>query len=164
MRRAAALLALGLLVGCGYRWGPPAGPVELRIAPVDDRGAEPLFGARLARALAEEATAWGGLRLAGEDAALVLRTRVDEVTESGSAYAAGGLVEYRVAARVTATVARPSGEVLWRGALKEDREFAAGADVGSTERAKEEALGLLAADLARDLLRRVSFVAAEAGP
>ncbi|WP_025322786.1 LPS assembly lipoprotein LptE [Deferrisoma camini] len=163
MRRWAGLVALVVLAaGCGYRLaGRPGDAVAtVRIEPVDDRAAEPLFGPLLARAMAREVVDRGDLRLGrGPAADLVVRVRVDEVTESGAAYGAGGLVEYRVRARVTATVADRAGRVQWRGTLEEDREFPAGADVNATERAKDQALEALASDLARAVLRRASIAA-----
>ncbi len=167
MRGPAAAALLLLVMGCGYRVAGPApgnaSPRLLWIAPMDDRGGEPLFGATLARALARGAVDRADLRLAPrDDAALRLSVRTDRVTESAAAFSAAGLQEYRIAAEVTATLSRVDGTVLWRGTVRADREFAAGSTVEATEQAKAAALELLARDLAGEILRRIPLAAREA--
>ena len=166
MRRLAPVALLLLVLGCGYRvaglGAAPGAARPLWIAPVDDRGGEPLFGAILARALAREAVDRGDLRLTtGNEAVLRLSVRADRVTESAAAFSAAGLQEYRVAAEATATLSRVDGTVLWRGTVGAHREFAAGSTVEATEQAKAAALELLARDLAREILRRLPLALGE---
>ncbi len=170
MARALLLVALAAALagaGCGYRVLGAGDRGSLWIAPVVDGGGEPLFGATLARALAREAVGRADASLASrESAAVHLAVRVDGVSEAGVAYGVGDVVrEYRVTAAVTATATRPGGEVLWRGAgLRADRAYGAvPADASATEAAKGRALEVLAADLAREVLRRLALVRAGEG-
>lgn len=155
-----------VLAGCGYRVLGAGERGSLWIAPVEDEGAEPLFGATLARALAREAVGRADAALTPRGSAEVqLVVRVDSVSEEGMAYGVGDVVrEYRVTAVATATATRPGGEVLWRGAgVRADRAFLASADATATEVAKARALGLVAEDLAREVLRRLALVRAGEG-
>ena len=69
--------------------------------------------------------------------------------------------EYVLTGEVAATLASAEGVVLWRGSgIRANRAFAAGASVDETEQNKDRALELLARDLAREVLRRVSLVGA----
>jgi outer membrane lipopolysaccharide assembly protein LptE/RlpB len=166
-RFAGCLLPLVLgAVGCGYQVlgsqgvGTTSG-LELWLGPIEDEGAEPLFGARLAQALAREAVDRADTALVGRERARSLLTvRVDSVVESGTAYTEGDIVqEYVLVAEVTATLAQPGGAVLWRGrAIRADRDFPAGATVNETEVNKDRAIALLTRDLSREILRRVSLV------
>jgi outer membrane lipopolysaccharide assembly protein LptE/RlpB len=169
MKRAAyvplTLAALALLSGgCGYRLvGHGAAARSLWIAPVEDDGDQPLFGATLATDLHRQAVDLGALevgRQAGADARLTVR--VDKVAEVGAAFVKGDLVrEYVLRGVVTATLANASGKVLWRGGgIRADRPFAAGQSVNETEANKQRALALLSGDLAREVLRRVSLILA----
>jgi len=158
-----ALAALALLVGaCGYRLvgrGAPARTVW--IAPVEDDGDQPLFGAALAADLHRQAVDRGDLRVGREGGADArLSVRVDKVEEVGAAYVQGDLVrEYVLRGEVTATLADPSGRVLWRGGgIRADRSFPAGRTVNESEDNKQRALALLAGDLAREVARRASLI------
>ena len=160
-----ALLATLLCLGCGYRvLGHGAtGARPLWIAPVEDDAAEPLFGVHLGQHLAREAVDRADFTLAGEERAdLVLRVRVEQVSESGAAFVVGDLTrEYLLVGVVSAYLTRPDGEILWKGtSIRADREFPAGTDVNQTERNKDAARELLARDLGREVLRRAAVVAA----
>jgi len=167
------LLAAALVLpGCGYRMvGAPGvgktGASQLWIGPVDDEGSEPLFGAKLARGLNREAVDRAGFSLAGRGAASrFLTVRVDAVTERGAAYSAPDVIrEYVVTAEVTATLAGAEGKPIWTGkAIRLDREYLAGSTVQEMENNKDEALQLLAGDLSREILRRVSLVLEDSRP
>lgn len=164
------LIIAGLGFGCGYQLAGRAsgGPHQaLWIAPVDDEGDEPLFGAKLARELARETVDRGDLALtdsARADASLSVR--VDSVSEKAVAFVAGDIIkEYVVRAETTATVRRNGDEVIWRGkGIWADREYPAGTTVNETENNKDVALNLLASDLAREILQRTSLVLAGVAP
>jgi len=159
-------------LGCGYQVlgrDTAAAPAAsaLWLAPVEDNAAEPLFGALVGQQLAREAVTRADFSLVREaEAERVLRVQVDRVGESGAAFVVGDITrEYLLTGIVSATLARPDGEVLWRGAnLRAERGFAAGADVNQTEQNKTGARELLARDLAREVLRRAALVAAGVAP
>jgi len=161
------LAALALLTGgCGYRLvghGAPARTVW--IAPVEDDGDQPLFGANLAAALHRQAVDRGDLRVSGQGGADArLLVRVDQVEEVGAAYVKGDIVrEYVLRGEVTATLEDAAGKVLWRGGgIRADRSFPAGQTVNETEDNKQRALAVLAGDLAREVMRRASLILAGA--
>jgi len=160
---AAVLLTL-VAGGCGYRLvGRGASAHAVWIAPVEDDGDEPLFGATLAADLHRQAVDRGDLRVARDEGADVrLVVRVERVGEAGAAYVQGDLVrEYLLRGEVTATLAVASGAVLWRGTnIRADRPFAAGLTVNETEANKRRALQLLSGDLAREVVRRASLILA----
>jgi outer membrane lipopolysaccharide assembly protein LptE/RlpB len=167
------LLAAALLLsGCGYRLvgaqgAGKAGATALWIGPVVDEGAEPLFGATLARSLNREAVNRAGFSLAGRGAASrFLAVRVDSVTERGASYSAPAVIrEYVLTADVTVTLTGPEDKPIWKGkGIRADREFLSGASVRETENNKQVALDLLAGDLSREILRRVSLVLEDSRP
>jgi len=156
------VILLLLCSGCGYR--PVGGGGEpsprLWLEPVDDRGDQPLFGALLARELTRETADRAGVRDAGpERSEYGVSVRLDSVRETAVAYSKGDITrEYLVVAEATATLSSAGGEVLWRGTgIRAERSFPAGQSVNDTETNKDRALGLLAGDLAREILRRVSL-------
>jgi len=104
----------------------------LWLEPVEDRGDQPLFGALLTRELTRE---------------------------TAVAYSTGDITrEYLVVAEAAATLASAGGGVLWRGTgIRAERSFPAGQSVNETESNKDRALALLAGDLAREILSRVSL-------
>jgi len=156
------VLLLLLCSGCGYR--PVGGGGEpsprLWVGPVDDRGDQPLFGALLARELTRETADRAGVRDAGADRSEYgVSVRLDSVRETAVAYSTGDITrDYLVVAEATATLSSTGGEVLWRGTgIRAERSFPAGQSVNDTQTNKDRALGLLAGDLAREILRRVSL-------
>lgn len=162
--RTVLLGALGasLALGCGYRLvGHGVGGARtLWIAPVPDESDEPLFGPALAAELSRQAVDRGDVALARRGAADAhLSVELERIAEAGAAYVAGDLVrEYVLTGEVTATLASADGVVLWRGSgIRADREFPAGRSINETEANKDRALELLARDLAREVLRRVSL-------
>jgi outer membrane lipopolysaccharide assembly protein LptE/RlpB len=171
------VLALALLLsiftaGCGYRvvgWegGSTGNRAALWIAPVDDEGTEPLFGALLARYLSREAVDRYDMALAAREASDVsLAVKVESVLQEGVAYVAGDQVrEYALTGDVSATFTKSSGQVLWRGLhIRAQRQFAAGTDVNETEANKDRTLVLLARDLSREVLSRVALARQGAPP
>lgn len=157
------------VVGCGYRLAGSERGLAARslwIAPVDDESEEILFGATLAKAVARETVNRADTVLVARSAAqMLLSIRVDSVTATGVAFTAGDRVrEYTVVGKVTATLESQEGEILWRGVgVWADRSYPAGDTVNETEANKDEALVLLAMDLAREVLRRASLKLAGAG-
>jgi len=132
----------------------------LWLEPVEDRGDQPLFGALLTRELTRETADRAGVRDAGaERSGYGVSVRLDAVRETAVAYSTGDITrEYLVVAEAAATLASAGGGVLWRGTgIRAERSFPAGQSVNETESNKDRALALLAGDLAREILSRVSL-------
>lgn len=171
-QRTVALLLVAValtLQGCGYRIAGRGGAVASKavwLAPVDDESDEILFGATLAKALSREVVDGADAVLVGRETAdLLLFIRVDSVTAKGVAFVVGDRVrEYVLVGNVTATLEDAQGNLLWKGVgIRADREYAAGDTVNQTEANKDDALVLLARDLAREVLRRATLQLASGG-
>lgn len=162
---AAVALAALPLGGCGYHLvGMGAsGSRPVRVEPVADESREPLFGSQLRAALAREVVDRPAVSLgaADEKGAWRVSAKIVSVQETAVAYVVGDLPRlYLLAAEVEAKLEAPGGKVVWKDLkIRSDREFAAGNTVEETKVLKNEALTLLARELAREVLRRVDLVA-----
>jgi hypothetical protein len=178
--RARVLLAAAVVLGgfatfgvggCGYRLvgaGASRGR-PVRIGPVADESREPLFGSQLRAALAREVVDRPEVSLGsrGQAGAWLLSAKVLSVQETAVAYVVGDLPRlFLLAAEVEAKLeapgdmpgGKPGGKVVWKDLkIRSDREFAAGDTIEETQVRKNEALTLLARELAREVLRRVDL-------
>jgi len=163
--KSAVVLALAVLIsaGCGYRLvgaGRAASANALYIMPTIDESREPLFGAALGKALSREAVDRAGMRLSAQpEAQYLLLVEVGELTQAGAAYSAPDIVrEYLLTARVSATLKNQEGEIVWKDAnVKLSREYSTAQSATLTEEAKNRAISLLAGDLSKEILRRISL-------
>lgn len=165
LMKSAIVLALAILIsaGCGYRLvgadrAPRAG--TLYIMPPIDNSREPLFGAALGKALSREAVDRAGMTLSTQlNAQYLLLVEAGELTQAGAAYSTPDVVrEYLLTARATATLKNREDEIVWKDtSVKASREYSTALSASLTEEAKNQAISLLAADLSREIVRRISL-------
>jgi len=157
MRRALAALALAA-ASCGYGFSNggrlPKGAAALRVAPVDNRTAQPEVGGLFEGALREELLARGQLTEAGDAPRIDLEVFALKAAPSSLNFS--GAFTFRLDADVRAHLRDQAGAELLADQLVVGEDYLAGVDVIGTEANRRAALRRLARSAARELLTRMA--------
>ncbi len=152
MRRAALVLWIAALAGCGYhfsqRYVAAGGVVRIHVRPFVNGSTEPELGALVTSALRSELARRGADAGEGAGAAVLdgeVRAREPALTSTTGA-------TWRIAVELRARLVAPGAPPVERTVRRED-DYLAGVDPLETEGRRAVALRRIAEDAARDLLR-----------
>ena len=159
VRLAAALGAICLsLGGCGYGFSNggklPKGAAGLRVAPVENRTAQPEVGGLFEGALREELLSRGQLAEAGDAPRLDLEVFTLKAAPSSLNFS--GAFTFRLDADLRTHLRDASGADVVVDQLTLGEDYLAGVDVLGTEANRRAALRRLARNAAREVITRMA--------
>jgi outer membrane lipopolysaccharide assembly protein LptE/RlpB len=158
----AALLALSLVGGCGYRQVAQRGPLSeangVNVTLFANRSYRPGVEGILARDLVDEfALRSGGKVLPGEKAQLELTGVVLSYGTLPVSYTAQDTIkEYRAVITVQATLRElQTQKVLWKGDLAGEQTFPVNANIALQQNAEEAAIAKICRRLSEDIWQKI---------